>query len=45
MAGPLRGWGGGGKGWAIKEKISYFRTLLPFQNKNHFTLDNLSKYG
>ena len=46
MAGPLRG--GGGKGRAIKEKITFFKTfffiLLPFKNKNYFTLDNLSKY-
>ena len=38
MAGPLRG--GGGKGRAIN-----FYILLPFKNKNYFTLDNLSKYG
>ena len=47
MAGPLRG--GGGKGRAIKEKknffLFYFFILLPFKNKNYFTLDNLSKYG
>ena len=46
MAGPSRG---GGKGRAIKEKITFFKTfffiLLPFKNKNYFTLDNLSKYG
>ena len=23
----------------------FFEILLPFKNKNHFTLDNLSKYG
>ena len=43
MAGPLRG--GGGK--AIKEKRIFIETfffiLLPFKNKNDFTLDNLSK--
>ena len=31
------------------EKITFFETffllLLPFKNKNYFTLDNLSKYG
>ena len=47
MAGPLRG--GGGKGWATKEKRTFlklfFFILLPFKNKNYFTLDNLSKYG
>ena len=37
MAGPLRG-GGGVKGRP-------FKILLPFKNKNYFTLDNLSKYG
>ena len=46
MAGPLRG---GGKGPDIKEKITLLKTLfeilLPFKNKNNFTLDNLSKYG
>ena len=40
---------GGGKGPANKEKITFFGTffklLLPFKNSNHFTLDNLSKYG
>ena len=44
MAVPLRG--GGGKGPAIKEKITFLGTfcliLLPFRNKNYFTL---SKYG
>ena len=49
MARPLRGGGGGGKGRAIKEKRTFFETfffiLLPFKNKNYFTLDNLSKYG
>ena len=48
MAGPLRGGGGGGKGRATKEKITFVKTfffiLLPFKNKNYFTLDNLSKY-
>ena len=48
MTGPLRG-GRGGKGRAIKEKGTFFETffftLLPFKNKNYFTLDNLSKYG
>ena len=33
----------------IKEKITFFKTffkiLLPFKNKNYFTLVNLSKYG
>ena len=47
VAGPLRG--GGGKGRATKEKRTFFKTfffiLLPFKNKNYFTLDNLSKYG
>jgi len=35
-------------GRAIKEKRTFFETfffLLPFENKNYFTLDNLSKYG
>ena len=37
-------------GWgcrAINEKRTFFETfvLLPFKNKNYFTLDNLSKYG
>ena len=40
---------GGGKGRAIKEKITFlklfFLILLPFKNINYFTLDNLSKYG
>ena len=36
--------GGGGKGRAIKEKITFF-ILLPFKNKKYLTLDNLSKYG
>ena len=48
VAGPLRG-GEGGKGRATKEKRTFFKTffsiLLPFKNKNYFTLDNLSKYG
>ena len=47
MAGPLRG-GRGGKGRAIKEKRTFFYfffILLPFKNKNYFTLDNLSIYG
>ena len=52
MAGPLR-WGGGkggeGKWPAIKEERTFigtfFLTLLPLKNKNHFTLNNLSKYG
>ena len=48
VAGPLRG-GGVGKGRAIKEKRTFFETfffiLLPFKNKNYFTLDILSKYG
>ena len=47
MAGPLRG-GGGGKGRAIIKKELFFKLffiLLPFKNKNYFTLDNLSKYG
>jgi hypothetical protein len=35
-AGPLRG--GGGKGRATKEKIT-------FKDRNYFTLDNISKYG
>ena len=33
---------GGGRG--VKENITFF-ILLPFKNKNYFTLDNLSKYG
>ena len=41
--------GGGGKGRAIKEKITFlklfFYNLLPFINKTYFTLDNISKYG
>ena len=45
MARPLRVEGGGGKGRAIKEKRFFFFILLPFKNKNYFTLDNLSKYG
>ena len=36
-------------GRATKEKITFFKTfffiMLPFKNKNYFTLDNLSKYG
>ena len=36
---------GGGKGRATKEKRTFFFILLPFKNKNYFTLDNLSKYG
>ena len=36
-------------GRATKEKRTFFKTfffiLLPFKNKNYFTLDNLSKYG
>ena len=45
MARPLRG--GGGKGRAIKEKITFWNFLFyfVFKNKNYFTLDNLSKYG
>ena len=47
VAGPLRG-GEGGKGRATKEKRTFFETfffiLLPFKNKNYFTLDNLSKW-
>jgi hypothetical protein len=39
VAEPLRG-GGGGKGRAIKEKRSFFKTfffnLLPFKNKNFY---------
>ena len=35
MAGPLRG--GGSKGLAIKEKITFLKFLLPFKNKNYFT--------
>ena len=41
--------GGGVKGRAIEEKITFFKTffkiLLPFENKNYITLENLSKYG
>ena len=38
--------GGGGKGPAIKEKRTFKKkNLLPFKNKNYFTLDNLSEYG
>ena len=41
--------GGGGKGWAIKEKRTFFETFFLFcchlKNKNYLTLDNLSKYG
>ena len=40
--------GGGGKGRAIKEKRTFFNflfILLPFKDKNYFTLDNLSKFG
>ena len=41
--------GGVGKGRAIKEKNNFFLNLffilLPFNNINYFTLDNLSKYG
>ena len=37
------------KGRAIKKKRTFFETfifiLLPFKNKNYFTLHNLSKYG
>ena len=50
MARPLRK-GEGGKGPAIKERKkkeknwNFFKILLPFKNKNYFTLDNLSKYG
>ena len=48
VAGPLRG-GEGDKGRATKEKRTFFKTfffiLLPFKDKNYFTLDNLSKYG
>ena len=39
---------GGGKGRAIKEKRTFlklFFIMLPFKNKNYFTVDNLSKYG
>ena len=48
MAGPLRGEGGGGKGPAIKDQITFFGTfkkvLVPFKNKKYFTLDNLGRY-
>ena len=36
---------GRSKGPAIKKKIFERKLLLPFKNKNYFTLDNLSKYG
>ena len=32
-------------GRATKEKRTFFLILLPFKNKNYFTLDNLWKYG
>ena len=38
---------GGGKGPAIKEKKlfkNFFQILLAFNNKNNFTVDNLSKF-
>ena len=46
MAGPLRG--GGVKAGPLRKKEllkTFFFILLPFKNKNYFTLDNLSKYG
>ena len=47
MAGPLRG--GGAKAGPLRKKELFlklfFFILLPFKNKNYFTLDNLSKYG
>ena len=51
MAGPLRGGGGEGggvKAGPLRKKelfLKLFFILLPFKNKNYFTLDNLSKYG
>ena len=42
MAGPLRG--GGVKAGPLRKKELFFM-FLPFNNKNYFTLDNLSKYG
>ena len=44
---PLRG-GGRVKGRPLLKKLffgTFFCILLPFKNKNYFTLDNLSKYG
>ena len=42
MAGPLRG-GGGVKAGPLRKKITFFKPfffiLLPFKNKNYFTLD------
>ena len=48
MAGPLRGGGGVRAGPLRKKELflkRFFLILLPFKNKNYFTLDNLSKYG
>ena len=45
VAGPLRG---GVKAGPLRKKELFFKPffiLLPFKNKNYFTLDNLSKYG
>ena len=33
------------KGRPLRKKITFFKILLPFKNKNYFTFDNLSKYG
>ena len=45
MAGPLRG-GGGVKGRQLRKKELFkklnFFFILPFKNKNYFTLDSLS---
>ena len=40
--------GGGVKAGPLRKKILFlkpFFILLPFENKNYSTLDNLSKYG
>ena len=44
MARPLREEGGGVKAGPLRKKELCF-SLLPFKNKDYFTLDDLSKYG
>ena len=40
----IKGKGGGVKALPLREQKPFVFHLLPFKNKNYFTLDNLSQY-